>query len=313
MRVLAIMLFLALIMPQVADAKLKVTASFWIIKHFAGQVAGDRADVLSIAASSIAPHDFKPSPRDIKAIFDSDVFLYQGAGLDPWAERIRGEVVKEGVIAVEFTEAMKDNLLSDAPERHALNMINRTSRIDSETKSTRVTDPHFWLDPVHAATMVTLINTALTKADPEGEAVYKENMFSYLRELRALDKDFRQGLIPCKLRLAVASHNAYSYLGSRYGFEVLALKGVSSHDEPSPRHMADLIKTIRENRIEYIFVEPFKGRRSIDSIVRETGVEVLVLDPIGSVSKEALASGRTYISAMRENLRVLKKAMYCGD
>ncbi len=289
------------------DSSLEVRASFNTLAHFAGLVAGERATVLSVAPPGADPHDFEPSARALKGIYDSGVFIYQGAGLDPWAARISSDLRASGVIVLDMAATMQAELNAPRPVRHALDFdLDNALDNKNEQRVNRTQDPHFWLDPVLAASMSLHISDALSLADPEGSETYEDNAFSFISEIRALDQEFRKGLMPCQLRDIVVSHDAYSYLGRRYGFTVHPISGVSPQDEPSPKRLAGLSELMRKKGIGYVFGEPRASARLTRALASETGAEVLLLDPLG-----VLAADDTYLSIMRNNLEVLRKAMRC--
>lgn len=293
------------------ESSLEVRASFNTLAHFAGLVAGERAMVFSVAPPGADPHDFEPSARALKDIYDSGVFIYQGAGLDPWAARISSDLRANGVIVLEMAAAMQAELDSPRPVRHALdfdldNAFDNASDNKNKQRGVRTHDPHFWLDPVLAASMALHISDALSLADPEGSEIYEDNAFSFIRQIRALDQEFRKGLMPCQLKDIVVSHDAYSYLGRRYGFTVHPISGVSPQDEPSTKRLAGLSELMRTKGIGYVFGEPRSGPRLTRTLAAETGAEVLLLDPLG-----VLAGDDTYLSIMRNNLDLLRKAMRC--
>jgi len=85
-------------------AGLRVVASFYTLAHFAEQVGGDRIRVVSVAPTGAQPHGWEPSPRAVKEAVSADIFLYQGAGLDPWAEDVAPDVASRGGVVVEMTK-----------------------------------------------------------------------------------------------------------------------------------------------------------------------------------------------------------------
>ena len=293
--------------PQIepsTDATLKVSASFWTLAHFAKEIGGDRVAVVSITPSGAEPHEFEPTARSVQKVYDSSVFIYLDESFDPWAARLDKSLRKSGVSVLAMGRAMKSFLDSPRPLRHAL--VVKDKRAPHASR-----DPHFWLDPVHAATMASIIRDTLARVDPEGADVYKENASEFIRAIRVLDAAYRKALQPCRTRHVVVSHDAFSYLAKRYNFQVLAITGVSPQQEPSPGRLAELVRAIRANGIEYVFVEPFRSTRLAETLARETGAGLLELNPIGALNEKDITSHRTYLSIMRDNLLALKKAMQC--
>ena len=286
------------------DSRLKISASFWTLAHFTKKIGGDRVSVVSITPSGAEPHEFEPTARSVQKVYDSGVFIYLDESFDPWAARLDKSLQKSGVSVLSMERAMKSFLDSPRPMRHALVVKDNSAPHASR-------DPHFWLDPVHAATMASIIRDTLARVDPEGADVYKENASEFIRAIRVLDAAYRKALQPCRTRHVVVSHDAFSYLAKRYNFQVLAITGVSPQQEPTARRLAELVRAMRAKGIGYVLVEPFGSTRAARALASETGAGLFELNPIGALNEKDISTGRTYLSIMRDNLLVLKKAMQC--
>jgi zinc transport system substrate-binding protein len=164
------------------------------------------------------------------------------------------------------------------------------------------TDPHVWLDPVRFARIVADVADAVGAASTAGT--------SFL-ELNTLDDEYRRGLANCERRELVTSHAAFGHLAARYGLEQIALTGTSPEAEPSPRELEQLAERVRASGATTVFAEPLVSDRVSQTVAREAGVEVAVLDPLEGLSDERLEAGEDYISVMRDNLAVLREALGC--
>ena len=127
------------------DGKPLVVASFYPMYEFARQVAGDRARVVSLVPTGAEPHDWEPSPQDMAEIRRARLFVYNGAGLEPWAEKVKAEL-----------------------DAKTTAVVSASARIPLVGK-----DPHVWLDPTLARSEVEAIRAALTQIDPGGAALYE--------------------------------------------------------------------------------------------------------------------------------------------
>ena len=163
-------------------------------------------------------------------------------------------------------------------------------------------DPHVWLDPVRFAEIAREIGVAL------GEPVSAEELAG---ELVALDRELRSGLDSCARHVLVTTHSAFGRFAARYGLTELSLAGRSPEAEPSPRELERLVEKVRASGATTVFAEPLVSDRLAQTIAREAGVEVAVLDPVEGMSEERLASGEDYVSVMRSNLAVLREALGC--
>ena len=89
-------------------------------------------------------------------------------------------------------------------------------------------DPHIWLDPILVKQQVNNIKDGLIKADPQNKEHYEQNAMQYNKELDALDMRIKSSLSSCSKDTFVPFHNAFTYLGDRYGLKIMALSGCSS-------------------------------------------------------------------------------------
>jgi zinc transport system substrate-binding protein len=159
-----------------------------------------------------------------------------------------------------------------------------------------VSDPHVWLDPIVMADIADVVATALDA--PEAA--------DFRSEMEALDGRMRTTLDSCERDLVIASHDAYGHLTDRYGLRLETIAGLSPEDEPDPATLAELADLIEREGATTVFAEPLLPQRAAESLARETGAEVAVLDPLES------DPGTTYAKAMDANLAALAEALSCG-
>lgn len=289
--------------PAVAG-RLSVAASFYPLAHFCEKAGGALVDVFMITPAGADSHDFEPTPKDMKRIAEAGLFVYNGAGLDPWAERAAPSVSDAGVATLEMASGF--TLFEVPDDRDHDHDHDRVHDHDDGPL-----DPHIWLDPAMAARQVAMIGDALAAADPANAAAYRAQAGLYAAELSALDKEFAAGLSRCRSRDLVVAHDAFGYLARRYGLNVMPVTGVFSGAEPSPRRIAEVARAARERSIKYIFFEPLSSRKISGVIAEAAGAEVLELNPLEGLTKEQEAAGEDYVSVMRSNLANLRKALGC--
>lgn len=291
-----------IVVPEDAQEteRLKIAASFYPLYEFAKQVGGESAEVINITPVGSKPHGFEPTPRDIIAIKESRLFIFNGAGLDPWAERITPDLEREGIVVINMAGHFE--LIEGEEHKKDENQ---------KEKYEKALDPHIWLDPVIAKRQVEIIRDALQRIDPARSAYWAENAQRYITKLSELDQKFREGLAYCQIREAVASHAAFGYLAKRYDLAIFSIAGLSPEEEPSLRRLGELTKLAREKNIRYIFFETLVSPKLAETLAREIGAETLVFNPIEGLSAEEIRLGRDYVSIMEENLKNLRRALSC--
>ena len=163
-------------------------------------------------------------------------------------------------------------------------------------------DPHVWLDPVRFAEVGRKVGRAFERPD-QAELLADE--------LMRLDASFRRGLERCERRILITSHAAFGHLAARYGLTQLSLTGASPEAEPGPRELERLIDDVRASGATTVFAEPLVSDRVAETVAREAGAEVAVLDPLEGLSADRLAAGEDYLTVMRANLATLREALAC--
>lgn len=71
-------------------ARLHLVATVFPAYDFARVVAGDAAEVTLLLPPGADAHSYEPTPQDMIAIQNADLFLYTGGESDSWLERVAG-------------------------------------------------------------------------------------------------------------------------------------------------------------------------------------------------------------------------------
>jgi len=267
-----------------------VIATFYPLFEFSREIAGADAQVISLLPPGVEPHDWEPTPRDIARLRGARVFVYNGAGLEPWVPKLTGDAVASGTTMVRATAGIQL-----APE------AGRPGGVD----------PHAWLDPVLAQSMVATIRAGFAAAFPSRAAAFGDNERRYTARLRALDDAFRAGLARCARRDVVTTHAALGYLARRYDLTVIPVSAFASMGEPSPAQLATVVRFAREHKVQYIFFQPLGTPKLAETLAREIGARTLAFDPIEGLTPEQAATDQTYLSLMEGNLRHLRQGLDC--
>src|SRR4030043_51407 len=270
--------------PELSN-RVKVIASIAPLADFAKQVGGERVDVRLLLPPGASPHIYEPTPKTIKEIHNAGGFIKIGRALGFWAEKIIEASGNKKLIVVDSTSG-----------------VPLIGEIHSHSSSGA--DPHIWLDPVIAGSIVTKMEKALIEADPQGVEFYKQNASLYKKKLLQLDKEISAKVKTFRIKEYVTFHPAWNYFSKRYGLKVAGVIEESPGKEPSVKHIANIIKEINRIGSRVVFVEPQFNPKIAEAIAKESGARVLFLDPIGG-----LKGRETYIDMMRYNITVMESGM----
>ncbi|MCX9010707.1 MAG: metal ABC transporter substrate-binding protein [Candidatus Methanoperedens sp.] len=271
-------------LPKTGE-KINVVTSIYPLYEFSKRVGGEKANISVLVPAGAEPHDWEPGPQDVIKIESAHIFVYNGAGLEPYVGKIITKTESQKLIVVDSSEGIE--------------LI----------KEGNTSDPHIWLDPVLAKHQVDAIEKAFIKADPDNSSYYTANAQALKHDLDALDANISKELAPAKKKVFITAHAAFGYFAKRYGLTQIAIAGLSPDIEPSPAKIAEIVRVAKEYKVRYIFFETLVSPRLSETIAKEAGAQTLVLNPIEGLTEDQIKQGENYFTVMRENLENLKIAL----
>ncbi len=305
---LAAALFTACGAPDVQsraeDNKLSVYASFYTMYDFAKKIGGEKADIFVMVPDGTEPHDWEPAASDIAGLEHADVFVYNGAGMEHWAEDILASLNNDALVVVEASKGIA------LREGHGHEDEGEEAHAEEEAgEEEHDFDPHVWLDPNNAKLELAAIKDAFIKADAANTSYYEANYEKWAAEFDALDKAFRDTLSGVSHQEIIVAHEAYGYLCAAYGLTQIGIEGLSPDSEPDPKRMAEIIELAREKNVTTIFFEEMLSPDVANAIAEETGANTAVLSPVEGLTDSERGAGDDYLSVMYKNLEALKAAL----
>ena len=270
-----------------AQAELKVASLSTITTDIARNVGGNKVKVIPIIKAGMDPHEFQPTPEDVKQMTNADLVLITGKHLEGYLTKLEQATGGAGKF-VDTGAAFPSLKLEE--EGHV------------------VEDPHWWhsIDNVKKATVA--VRKRFIATDPANKATYEKNATAYLAELDDLEKWAKREVskLPHEKRKLVTSHDAFQYLARDFGFKIYGIEGVSTQDEPSSKRITDLISTIKNEGVKAVFFESIENPKVVTEITKETGAKVggeLYADGLGD--KEA----STYQDMVRYNITTIVEGL----
>ncbi|MBY0346465.1 MAG: zinc ABC transporter substrate-binding protein [Neisseriaceae bacterium] len=276
-----------------APAKLEVVASFSILSDLTREVGGDRVNVYSLVPAGQDAHVYQPTPSDIKKVKTAQVFVSNGLGFEGWQSRILGAANFKGQLVT--TSA---------------GVVPPKTSADHEHHDDHEVDPHAWHNPQNVVIYVNNITKGLSLADAAGASYYESRAAAYIKKVQALDNWAQQQYKSLSLeqRKVLTSHDAFSYLGSRYGIQFIAPQGLSTEAEPTAKVVAQLIQQVKKEKIKAVFLEYASNEKLLTQMSKEANVTiggVLYADSLTKAGGEA----DTWLTFFELNTKRLVAAM----
>jgi zinc transport system substrate-binding protein len=317
--VVLFILILALLLPGCSgslfeknNGKLKVLASFYPMYDFASKIGGDQAEVKMLIPSGAEPHSWEPSTRDMLAFEEADVFVYSGAGMEQWVDKILASIQNKNLVTVEASSGitlMETGLRSIESDHTEDTTEDEHDSEEEEHEDQTLYDPHVWLDPQNAKFQMKAICDAFCLKDPDNAEYYQSNYSRYAGELDLLDAEFETALSSFTDKNIVVAHEAFGYLCQAYDLYQIPIKGISADAEPDAARMREIVDFADRYDVKVIFFEELTSPEVAEAIASETGCETRALNPLGGLTQEQIDAGEEYFSVMRSNLEALTYAL----
>ena len=228
-------------------------------------------------------HDYALTARDMKKLSDADLLVANGAGM----------------------ESFLDAAVKQCPR---LKIIQASDGVPLLKGPTGV-NPHVWVGISGAMAQVQTVTAGLEKMDSRDAREFRANAENYISKLAVLQKRMQTALTPYCGEKIITFHEAFPYFAKEFGFAVAAVVEREPGSAPSAKELAQTIELVKRTGIKVIFSEPQYPSGAAQTIARETGAKVLVLDPAvtGPMEKDA------YLKIMEQNLVTLEKAFQGVD
>lgn len=316
--------------------KLQIYTTLYPLEYFTNEIGGSYVDVTSILPAGADPHTYEPTSKTMVDIATADVFIYNGANLEAYAEKIQQALIDEDVKMLEATDGLdlsnnehehEEHADEEESEEHAHEEEETEEHADEEseeqhaheedeTESTEDgghdhgdVDPHVWLDPILSIALAENIKTELVALMPEQEETFEANYQELVSRLESLDSNFHDTIETYEQNEILVAHAAYGYWEKAYGIEQLAISGITSSDEPSQKELENIIEQVKENDINYLFFEQNIKPKVATVIQQETGIESLELHNLSVLTEEDIENNYDYFTLMERNLKAIEKAL----
>lgn len=259
------------------------------------------ADLKLLIKPGAEVHSYDPSPADIIAVQNADIFIYIGGESDEWVERMLGaNPAKAGQIQLRLIDYV-ETMLDDGGDA----------------------DEHIWTAPDNAAFLTGLIGDALThtcarKAASFGDEyanvatkLIQENSVVYQCAIQEAGREIEAVVNAASVKkIVMGDRFPLAYFAHYYGLEYdAAFDGCSTAVEASTATLARLIEEVRNDRLPAVFYIELSTHKIADTIAEAAGVKTLQLNSIQNVPLKEFEAGETWVSLMKKNAEVLKEGL----
>lgn len=293
-----------------------VSAALFPIAEIAQRVGGDRVDVVTLTPPGSDAHDVELTAKQVQRLGESDAVFYFGDNFQPGTQKAIESL--RDVTTVDLLGAV-DLLAADitAPDDGHDHGAEKETSDDGHDHGEH--DPHVWLDPANMIKMTDRVATTLAKASPDDAEFFTANAAAYKDELTQLGeyldatigRPSPDAASVCADRNLYTAHQGFTYLAQRAGLTLVPIAGVNPDEQVSARYLEELSRELKGRNIT-IFYESLIPSSAAEVLADELGVSTDSLNPLEGLSRADIDSGITYVSAQRDNIDRIARALRCA-
>lgn len=273
---------------------LNIVVTIPVLKDLTEQVGGPHVRVTSLLSGYENEHTYSPKPSDLVAVRKARLLFEIGIGLEVWVSSLVKNAGSPSLRVVTTSKGIA--LLRDRPDHDGAAHAGEEDERGN---------PHVWMDPENAMTMMRHITEALIQVDPAHATEYRANQASYLRKLDQLRGDLSDRITRLADRRFIAHHPAWPYFARRFGFRIVGTIQPQSGSEPSALQLHGLIAKMKKDRIKVVVSEIQLNQKIPELLAKETGARLVVLTTLPG----GLPHTETYLDMLRYNVLQLANAL----
>lgn len=280
---------------------LKVSVSFDAMKELVAAVGKEKVKISTIIPAGTEPHDFEPKAQDLVNLSTAKIFVYNGLGMEGWAEEAISAANNANLIIVEASKGAdvieRETSSDDHDDEDHEEDADHEDEDHEDGHHHGKYDPHLWLSLKGAQVEVKNIKDALIQADPSNKDYYEQNCNDFVAQLENLYNEYSGKFQSVEKKNFVTGHAAFGYLCRDFGLEQNSVRDMFADGEPSAQQLADLVEYCRENNVTTIFAEEMVSPAVSQTLANEVRAKVEII-----YTMENAQDGMTYLERMAENL-----------
>ena len=259
-----------------------VSVSFDAMAEFVKAVGKDKVNITTIIPAGTEPHDFEPQAQDLVNLSSADIFVYNGLGMEKWADSAVQAAGNDNLIVVDASTGV--------------NAITNTE--EDEISEHGQYDPHVWLSLKNAEIESKNILEALVKASPDNKDYFEKNYNLFYADLESLYTKYNDKFQTSANKSFVTGHAAFAYLCRDFGLVQNSVEDVFAEGEPTAQKLTELVEYCKDNNVKTVFVEEMVSPDVSQTLANEVGADVKTIYTI-----ESSEADMSYLARMEANLK----------
>jgi len=265
-----------------------VAASFYPIAEILQRVGGNSVRVVNLTPAGTDAHEVELTAKQLQDLQNAKITFYLGEKFQPSIWKVIASLKTQSVDLLKVTAT------------------------SGFTCGGCEGDPHVWLDPANMILMTREVAKRLSTARPELATTLNSNADAYVKELSEVGNLIDTSFTNCASTTLVTSHYSFLYFATRAKLNMSSLAPGNPDAQLSAQQIETITQQLRAENVTTIFSEETISSSVVASIAKSINATTDVLQPLEGITKADLKAGKNYISAQRDNIARIKKALRCS-
>jgi len=272
-----------------APPKIDVVVTIPILKDLVVRTCDKYVNVTSLVKDEIEVLGFQQRPRDAVKVYQANLLIKVGAGLDDWVDHITRDLNRPDLKVIDLSRSV--GLL----DKNGQHLGGAPAALAGRA------DPYFWLDPGNVREMVLAIHLSIIGIMPEAAKYLEQERQAYFTELDKLESEMASELASASGVKMVAGCNGLFYFGRRFNLSVVGRLEQMLPRIAEPNAISNLARTLSANNVRVIVLDTLSERLFAQQLAKLIPFKIAHL-------RSAIGGGNhsdSYIALMRHNARTL--------
>lgn len=227
------------------------------------KIASDTVNILVMVEPNANHEVYEPKSAQMIALSKSKLYFAIGLPFEnAWLERFQKS--SPNMLIINTDKNIKKIPIS----KHAHNNQDNSAFLD----------PHIWLDPTLVKQQAQTITKELVKTFPQNENLYLKNLKNFENELDTLDKAIKNKFENLQNSNFLVFHPSWGYFAKRYNLNQIAIE--VDGKEPKTSELIKTISEVKVKNIKVLITEPQVSQKSAQTIAKEIGAKICLVDPL---------------------------------
>lgn len=279
------------------NQKFTVVTTTSMLTDLVKNIGGDKIIVKGIMGAGVDPHLYKATEGDVALFANADVIVYNGLHLEGKLAEVFEQMNQQGKKTIPVA-----NWLSSNQVIQSANFKNNY-------------DPHIWFSIQNWITITKAMQQFLMKENPSNATYFQQKGDNYIQQLKQLQSTINKqvAIVPKSQRVLVTAHDAFSYFGKDFDFEVVGLQGISTATEAGVKDVQKVSDLIIQKNIKAVFIESSVPKRTIEALQAAVNAKGKKVAIGGQLYSDALGNSDsvegTYIGMYQHNVKTILAAI----